>query len=476
MDYLMQPSVAQTLDGGYIIAVSANLRRVDNVGYEGHFATSYELQIIKTDSSGAVQWKNSYPTVDDPNHETPSINTYGEQYSIVQTYDQGYVIAGGFQNFWLFKINSQGSVLWSKTYTLDESQGNSMLYSMIQTKDGGFALAGSIYTYEGNQDFWLVKTNSQGVAVWNQTYNSGVYTDGGGSSNPRDDVATCVIQTSDGGYALTGSASLFSSSTSSLTYSCWIVKTDSSGNQVWNKGYDLMNLPGYKISIIQTNDGGYALAGTQNNDFCLFKITSSNQFEWSKTYGDQYTDTPCGLVQLEDGGYALAGTWTPTSATSNRNTMGLIRTDSSGTVSWTKTYSAKEDPSTYTYSNDQAYSMIRTSDGAYALVGSTLFGSETHQDVFFVKTETLEQTPQTTSIPTPASSEPANTDNTQTAQPSSVPNQTEQTQPSNSNNAGASENNIIGGLNMDGTLIIIAVALIVVVIVVVVALARMKRK
>ena len=131
-----------------------------------------------------------------------------------------------------------------------------------------------------------------------------------------------------GGYVLAGSASLFSSSTSSLTYSSWVVKTDSNGNQIWNKGYDLMNLNGYKISIIQTNDGGYALAGTQNDDFCLFKIKSSSQFEWSKIYGDQYADTPCALVQLEDSGYALAGTWTPTSTTTTRNTMGLLRTDS----------------------------------------------------------------------------------------------------------------------------------------------------
>ena len=84
MDFLTPTSAVQTLDGGYIIASSATLRRVDNVGYEGHFTTSYELQILKTDSNGAVQWKNSYPTVDDPNHQTPSINTYAEHYSIVQ--------------------------------------------------------------------------------------------------------------------------------------------------------------------------------------------------------------------------------------------------------------------------------------------------------------------------------------------------------------------------------------------------------
>ena len=64
-----------------------------------------------------------------------------------------------------------------------------MLNSMIQTNDGGFALAGSIYSYTGNQDFWLVKTNSLGIAQWNHTYNSGSYTEAGGNVVPREDEA-----------------------------------------------------------------------------------------------------------------------------------------------------------------------------------------------------------------------------------------------------------------------------------------------
>jgi hypothetical protein len=255
------------------------------------------------------------------------------------------------------------------------------------------------------------------------------------------------------------------------------VKTDSKGDQVWNKGYDLMNLQGYKITIIQTNDGGFALAGTQNSDFCLFKIKASNQFEWSKIYGDQETDTPCGLVQLEDGGYAMAGTWMPENTASTRNTLGLIRTDSSGSISWTKTFSAKEESSTSTYSNDQAFGMVRTSDGAYVLVGSTFFGSETHQDVFLVKTETMEQTPQTTPIPTPASSEASTTDNGgQTAQPSSSPTQGESTlTPSNTDTDGTSEDNI-EGVSLDNPVIIMVVVLIVVVSAAVLGLVKFKRK
>jgi len=263
MDVLTPRSVVQTLDGGYATAIHGYLRRSDGAG--GPFTSSYELQILKTDSNGGVQWKRSYPTVEDPNHVTPTIYTDSEQYTIVQTADQGLVVAGG--RFWLFKVDSQGSVLWSKIYQLnDESYSNGGFYSMIQTSDGGFALTGTVQTDDGGNDFWLVKTNSVGAAQWNHTYNSGTYTESDGNVYPRNDEARRVIQTSDGGYALVGSSSLYRASTSSVVYSSWVVKTDAQGNQLWNRGYDLLNIPGCASIIIQTSDGGYAIAGRDNND------------------------------------------------------------------------------------------------------------------------------------------------------------------------------------------------------------------
>lgn len=427
MDFLTPTSVVQTLDGGYATAIVGNLRRIDNVGYQGHFTISYELQILKTDSNGDVQWKRSYPTVEDPNHVTPTFSTYSDYYSIVQTADQGYVVAG--RGFWLFKVDFQGSVLWSRTYALnDESYGiGGELYSMIQTRDGGFALAGAAQTNDGGNDFWLVKTNSAGVEQWNNTYNSGTYTDSYGNVSPRDDVATSVIQTSDGGYALVGHASLYRASTSSVVYSSWVVKTDAQGKQLWNKGYDLLNIQNSLRIVIQAGDGGYAIVGRQNNDLCLFKTSSTSELQWSKIYQNAEVDDPCSLVQLEDGGYAVVKTWNSWASNSTKVTgadMGLLRTDSSGQILWIKTYNAREN--TTAYSTDNAKAMIRTSDGSYAVVGYTQFASEYHQDVFFVKTETLEQPPQTTPLPTPGTSDSSN--NTETpgqTQPESNQTQTD---------------------------------------------------
>ncbi len=304
LDILTLASVVQTSDGGYAMAISAFVRRVDNVGYQGHFTSSYELQIMKTISNGEVQWWKNFTQIDDPNQQTPTIYGYSERYVIVQMADQGYIVSSsGTYEFWMFKVDSQGNIIWSKTYVRnDENPSVSSLYSMIQTSDGGFALAGSTETSEGGMDFWLVKTDSRGRALWNQTYNSGTYTDSLGNVYPREDEAKCIVQTRDGGYALAGSASLYRVSTSSVVYASWVVKTDAQGRQVWDKGYDSPNDPGGKFSIIQTSDGGYGVTGTQNDDFYLMKLDSSSQLQWSKTYGDKLSDRPCALVQLEDGG------------------------------------------------------------------------------------------------------------------------------------------------------------------------------
>jgi hypothetical protein len=102
----------------------------------------------------------------------------------------------------LVKIDSSGNVQWIK------SVYGGYRVSMVGTSDGGFALC---------SDLTLVKTDSEGNAQWTK----GVGPDG---------QAHSLIQTRDGGYAITGVASLPTADGQNwITYS-WIVKTDSEGN------------------------------------------------------------------------------------------------------------------------------------------------------------------------------------------------------------------------------------------------------
>ncbi len=396
MDIVTPSSMVQSTDGGFAIASLCIARRVDNIGYQGHFTQFEELQLLKIGSTGEAQWKQAYTKITDPTGRAPEIMVSQVNYVIVETSDNGYAVAStGYGTFWLFKVDSQGRVLWSRVYSLsDEQSAAGWLDSMIRTSDGGFALAGTVQTSTGSNDFWLVKVDAKGEAQWNQTYNSGTYKDSLGDEYSRDDSAMCIIQTKDGGYALAGTASLYRASTSSVVYASWMVKTDSKGNQLWNQGYDAPNVNFAQYRIVQTADGGFVIAGSENQNIYLLKTDSKGQVQWAKQCGANYTGWAKGLVLLDDGGFAVAGSW--------NNDFGLLRLDSSGNNLWTKTYNARVNASTNLRSDDDACDMVRTSDGAYAIVGSTESSYETHKDVFFVKTETLEQPPQPSPSPTSA--------------------------------------------------------------------------
>jgi predicted secreted protein len=280
-----------------------------------------------------------------------------EATAIVQAADGGYVIAGttnsfgsGGADFWLIKIDAEGNMEWNQTYGGPESD---VAYTMVQTSDGGYALAGETCSFgAGDSDFWLVKVDSSGNMQWNKTY-----------GEPTADGANSIIQTSDGGYALAGY-----STDSNSSKDLWFVKTDSSGNMRWNRTYGGSRLDEAN-SIIQTIDGGYALAGTTNSlseetyvphDCWLVKTDSEGNMEWNKTYdGDGGWDGANSLVQTSDSGYTLAGS---TGGFIGQNVW-IIKTDSDGNRTWDVIWSTREPA--------QTSSLIQTGDGGYAVTGWT---------------------------------------------------------------------------------------------------------
>ena len=137
---------------------------------------------------------------------------------------------------------------------------------------------------------------------WNETYDSGLKT------MARVNIARSVVQTSDGGYAMAGFAY---NATNNRFF--WLVKTDSYGNHLWNQTYGESNWD-RAYSLIKTGDGGYALAGTTVpigvNNFWLVKVDASGNMQWSKTYGDEdqaSQEVPYSMVMTSDGGFAIAG-------------------------------------------------------------------------------------------------------------------------------------------------------------------------
>ena len=114
---------------------------------------------------------------------------------------------------WLVRVDQAGNELWNKTYG---GTGDDIFWKLVQTSDGGYAMAGYTDSYgAGDYDYWLVKTDSSGNELWNKTY-----------GGPAYDEARGLVQTSDGGYALSGRTYSFGAGLSDV----WLVKVDPSGN------------------------------------------------------------------------------------------------------------------------------------------------------------------------------------------------------------------------------------------------------
>ena len=218
-------------------------------------------------------------------------------YSLIQTTDGGYAVAGftrsygaGGADFWLIKLDRQGNKVWDKTFggsAADEA------YSLIQTTDGGYAVAGRTVSYgAGGGDFWLIRLDRQGNKVWDKTFGGSKY-----------EWAYSLIQTTDGGYAVAGVTRSYGEGKEDF----WVIKLDSRGNKVWDKTFGgSKNDRAY--SLIQTTDGGYAVAGitysyrgASDDDFWVIKLDSKGNEVWDKTFDGSKYDKVNSLIQTNDG-------------------------------------------------------------------------------------------------------------------------------------------------------------------------------
>ncbi|MDG6222196.1 MAG: hypothetical protein IAX21_10580 [Candidatus Bathyarchaeota archaeon] len=135
-------------------------------------------------------------------------------------------------------------------------------------------------------------------------------------------------------------------------------------SNIWSQVYEI-NQNQEVYSMIATSDGGYALAGGYSiiDDFWLVKIDHGGNIQWNRTYGGEKNDYSNCIVETSDGGYALAGS--TESFGRGEEDFWLVNTDDDGNMQWNKTYGG---PNT-----EGVYSIVKVSDGGYALAGDGLF-------------------------------------------------------------------------------------------------------
>lgn len=376
--------IVLTEDGGVLLAGTSSS---DSSGTKTENARGYSYSdywIVKLDKNRVKQWDKTYGGA------SGDVLTCAQQ-----TTDGGYILGGysfsgesadkigynrGAVDYWVVKTDSLGNMQWNKTIGGNDYD---YLYSLYQTKDGGYMLSGYSYTdlsvdktapSNGAIDIWLVKLDEAGNITWNRSV--------GGN---QDEYNAPMVPTNDGGFIVgTSTGSKISGDKTQPGRGYWIIKFDSLYNIQWDKV--IGSKGGDELMVIQqTSDNGYILGGYSNGgkaqdktdtsrgdfDFWIVKLDAAHNIEWDKTIGGNGLDYLYALIETSDKGFLLGGyTRSGISGEKSEDNIGpwyygdywVVKTDKQGTIEWDKTLGS--------FTHDWLYDLKEIEKNKYIVGGS----------------------------------------------------------------------------------------------------------
>ena len=307
--------------------------------------------------------------------------------SIQPTADGGCIVAGssgsangdidvdgfhGNYDCWLVKFNATGIIQWKKSLG---GFGNDNAYAIQTTSDGGYIVAGSSDSNNGDVtgnhgyiDYWVVKLDAAANIQWQKSL--------GGSFN---DFAYAIQATSDGGYVVAGVTQSDDGDVNGNHggQDYWVVKLNATGTLQWQKSLGGSNND-FVNSIQATLDGGYVVAGYSNStngdvtgnhggyDYWIVKLNANGTIQWQKSLGGSNYDGAWAIQIASDGGYVVAGVTQSNDGDVSGNhgsspDYWVVKLDATGSILWQKALGGSE--------ADTAYCIQTTSDGGYVVGG-----------------------------------------------------------------------------------------------------------
>jgi gliding motility-associated-like protein len=380
----------RTPDGGFIVAGYSRSTDQDLTNNKG----AADYWVVKLDSLGTLEWQRNYggTGIDIANGIVPTADGGYVVAGGTTSMDGNVVGSHGFEEAWVIKLDNTGNIIWSKCYGGSQDE---RAESIRPTGDGGFILTGysestdgDLSNNKGEFDYWVFKLDANGVLQWQRNF--------GGT---KADFAFDAIQTQDGGYLVAGSSISNDGNLTGNNglYDYWLFKLDAAGNLDWQKNFGgAAEERAYGIALDAT--GAY-IGGTSNStdfdvpgnygsdDVWVIKISNNGNLLWSKNLGGTMEERGLALFPKESNGVLVAGY----STSSNIDLQGnngskdgwLLNIDENGATIWERNFGGSLD--------DRFFSVLELADEGFACAGYAassdfdLDGNYGQQDVWVLK-------------------------------------------------------------------------------------------
>ena len=381
--------IVEANDGGYVVLGFTNSIDGDITGKTN---PDQDYWLLKLNQDGDKIWDKTYGG--SQNDQATGLS---------KTNDGGYIISGytssfdgdvsenaGFQDYWIVKVDSQGTIQWEKSFGFI---GQDQAYKVIPTSDGGYFASGTLQVGEGGSngegndiihgdqssrnsqhslgDYWGIKMDANGNKIWRRYF--------GGT---QADLNKDVIETDDGGFLLIGVSDSpdFDISNAIGADDFWVIKVSAIGEKVWEHSYGGLETD-RAFSVTRADDGTFILAGESRSlgqdvsnpkgggDIWIVKINASNgSILWEQSFGGTEFDTSRGIKKMDNGSFAIAGSSRSINMDVGNNyganDAWLLIVDSDGTLEYETTIGGSD----IDFGND----VMETSVNEIVFVGSTL--------------------------------------------------------------------------------------------------------
>jgi len=375
-----------TPDGGFLLGglsdsdVSGNKTCI-NKGYEDYF-------VVKLDSTGNIQWQQSYGgnafdrltaliSTSDGGYLLGGSSWSGISGDKTQMNLDS--VNNVYADYWFVKIDASGNIQWDRT--LGMATGHESVTKMIQLTNGeyligGLGLTGFLTNFppgHGDEEVCLIKLDANGNVIWENII-GGLQTD----------YLTDLKPTADGGFVILATSNSVISGDKTADRvgfeDYWVVKLDANLSIQWDKTIGATE-EDFSSSIIQTSDGGYlvsghsfsgisgnktaSIGGSGDLDGWLVRLDVNGAIMWDHVYGGTIDNYMVGQFQFADGGYLLA-LYTASGMSGNKTDAQrgywIVRTDASGNIQWQNAIGG----SVFT---DQLRKLVPSADGNFLLAG-----------------------------------------------------------------------------------------------------------